>query len=104
MEHVLTWVAQANAAAAFPALGAALGVAFADGAALAAFLLDYKSYVPVHQKAAEVLAGIAECRSRACALLNDIADVSRGAAGARTHLAPWPQQSTASTQVWRLQP
>jgi hypothetical protein len=104
MENVVAWIAEAEPAEALPKLGAAFNTTFADTAALQMHLDVHKTYLPLHESAAEVLAGIAECRARTSELLNDIADVARAATGSRKHVVPWPQQSTPMTNVWRLQP
>lgn len=104
MESVVAWIAEANSAQALSKLGTALGETFANRAALKVYLEAHKTYMPVHESTAEVLAGIAECRARTAQLLNDIADVARGATGPRKHLAEWPQQSTVTTTVWQLKP
>lgn len=103
MEHVITWIAEADSTAILPLAATAFNVALPDTAALTAYLLQNKSYVPVHKGMAELLAGIPACRARAEALLNDMADVACQATGQRTHLAVWPEQSTPETTVWRLQ-
>ena len=102
MEHVIAWIAAADSAQSLPLLQAALDIPFPDTAALAAFLLQHKSYAPVHMAVAEILAGVVACRVRAVELLNDIADVARQAPGPRTHLSMWAAQSTPQTKVWRL--
>ena len=104
MESVLAWIAEANSAEALSKLGIALSAKFANSAALKIYLEAHKTYMPVHERTAEVLAGIAECRARTAQLLNDIADVARGATGSPKHLVEWPQQSTATTKVWQLNP
>ena len=104
MEHVVSWIADADPERSLPALATALNIALPDSSALSAHLLNFKSYVPVHSTTAEVLAAVPACRARAAELLNDIADVARRAQGERTHLAFWPEESTDYTQVWRLQP
>lgn len=104
MENVVAWIADANGAEALSALGTALGTTFSNGAALKLHLEGHKTYMPLHECVAEVLAGIAECRTLIAELLNDIADVSRGAQGPPKHFVPWPQQTTVTTHVWRLKP
>ena len=104
MEHVVSWIADADAERSLPALATVLNIPLPDSNALSAHLLNFKSYVPVHSATAEVLAGVPACRARAAELLNDIADVARRAQGERTHLAFWPEESTDHTQVWRLEP
>lgn len=104
MESVVSWIAEAKPIEALSTLGTALGATFADSAALKVYLEAHKTYMPVHENAAEVLAGIAACRARATELLNDIADVARGATGVRKHLVEWPKQSTATTVVWQMRP
>ncbi|HVT49617.1 MAG TPA: AAA family ATPase [Acidobacteriaceae bacterium] len=103
-ENVVGWIADAKRAVALSQLGTALGATFGNGAVLKTHLERHKTYLPLHECAAEVLAGIPECRARTSDLLNDMADVVRGASGPRKHLVPWPQQSTATTSVWRLKP
>jgi putative ATP-dependent endonuclease of the OLD family len=103
-ENVVAWIAEANAVEALKNLSTALGAAFPDGVTLKAHLEAHKTYIPLHESAAEVLAGIEECRARTRDLLNDIADVARGAAGARKHLVESTAEGTATTKVWRLKP
>jgi putative ATP-dependent endonuclease of the OLD family len=47
MEHVVAWIAGADEASMLAALGAALGMPFADRQALTAHLLTKKSYAPI---------------------------------------------------------
>ena len=104
MEHVVSWIADADPGRSLPALETALGTGLPDRDALSAHLLHFKSYVPVHSSTAEVLAAVPACRARATELLNDLADVARRTHGAPQHLALWREQSTDDTRVWRLQP
>ena len=104
MEHVVSWIADADAGQSLPILATEFSTALPNSGALSAHLLNFKSYSPVHNATAEVLAAVPACRARATALLNDIADVACRAQGERTHLALWAEESTEHTQVWRLQP
>ena len=104
MEHVVSWIADADPGQSLPTLASAFNTALLNTAALSEHLLRFKSYLPVHSATAEVLAAVPACRARATALLNDIADVARRAQGEREHLALWAEESTEYTQVWRLQP
>jgi len=101
-EDVVAWIAEAGGDAARTAIEGALGQTLADFKRLSKYLQTKKSYAPAHHSVSEVVARISACRTRTAALLNDIADVARGADGKRNHLALWAEQSSAATQVWRL--
>lgn len=101
-EHVVGWIVGAGADVALSAVSEALGVTFAGSDSLSAYLQTKKSYAPVHQSLCEVIARVPACRARTVELLNDLADIARGADGVRTHFALWVEQSSATTQVWRL--
>jgi hypothetical protein len=81
-----------------------MGRTIPDVAALVADLQTRKSYVPDHQAAAQALAAIPACRARTVELLNDIADVARGAVGDRARLVLERHLSSATTEVWQLAP
>lgn len=100
MEHVVGWLADADGQA-LGELATVLDVPLSDTTALVNHLLQHKSYTPVHNAVAETLAAMPSCRARATDLLNDIADVARGASSALKHLQEWPEKSSASTRVWR---
>lgn len=101
-EHVVGWLTAAGADTSLAEVGKALGIVFDDFGALSAYLETRKSYAPAHHGVCEVIARIPACRTRTAALLNDIADVARGAEGTRLHLALWAEQSNEATHVWRL--
>jgi putative ATP-dependent endonuclease of OLD family len=104
MEDVIVWLAGAAWARSVGVLESGVGIQLPDAPALREYLLTIKSYQPHQIAVAEALAGIRECRERATALLNDLADVARGAPGTRLHLALDDERSTARTAVWRLRP
>jgi hypothetical protein len=104
MEDVIVWIADGSWAQSSAALATVLAQPFPDTTALRAHLLTVKSYAPTQVAVAEVLASIPACRTRVCALLNDLADVSRNAPGTRTHLVPDAALSTGQSAVWRLAP
>lgn len=105
MEHVVSWIAGADEALMLAALGTALGQAFANRAALTAYLLTQKSYVPTHESAAVTLMANATCRTRTAQLLNALCAVLRDPANANTPLfTRIAADSTADMHVFRFVP
>lgn len=105
MEHVVSWIAGADEASMLPALGTALGAAFADAEALKSHLLTRKSYAPTHENAAVTLMANAACRARAAQLLNALCAVLRDPANANMPLFTRSKaDSTDNMHVFRFAP
>jgi hypothetical protein len=82
----------------------AAGATVEDPEASAALLAGQKSYIPVINGVAGALAAAPACRARAESLLNELADIVRGAEASGKHFAQWAEQGTPATTVWRFQP
>jgi putative ATP-dependent endonuclease of the OLD family len=105
MEHMVSWIVDADKAAMLAALGTSLGQAFADRQALTAHLLSQKSYAPTHESAAVTLMANAACRARAAQLLNALCKVLRDPANANTpFFVRIEADSTATMHVFRFVP
>ncbi len=105
MEHVVSWIAQADETAMLTAVGAALGTPLADAQALTNHLLTQKSYAPTHESTAVILMGNAACRTRATQLLNTLCNVLRDPATANTPLfTRIGADSTAVMHVFQFVP
>jgi hypothetical protein len=105
MEHVLTWIVGADEASMLPALGAALGEAFADAPALTDYLLSRESYAPTHETTAVALMANTACRARAAQMLTALSDVLCDPANATTALFKRIQaDSTIAMQVFQFAP
>jgi len=105
MEHMVSWIADADETTMLRALGAALGTPFADQQALTAHLLTQKSYAPTHESAAVTLMASAACRARTVLLLNALCEVLRDPANANTPVfARLPADSTVTMHVFRFVP
>lgn len=105
MEHVLTWIVGADEAGMLPALGAALGEAFADAPALTDYLLSRKSYAPTHETTAVALMANTACRARAAQMLTALSDVLCDPANATTAMFKRIQtDSTIAMQVFQFAP
>lgn len=74
VEHVITWIAEANLAQILPRLAEANGTAIGTAAELSAFLEERKSYAPTQEITSAILMGEAACRERAAQLLNALCD------------------------------
>lgn len=105
MEHVVSWIADADEGAMLAVLGTVLGTPFADAQALAAYLLTRKSYAPTHESAAVVLMANTACRARASQLLNALCAVLRDPANVNTPLfTRIAADSTGNMHVFRFAP
>lgn len=105
MEHVVSWIAGGDETAMLMSLGAVLEMPFADRPALAAHLLNHKSYAPTHESAAVTLMASEACRARARQLLNGLCNVLRDPANIDTPLfVRIPADSTVSMHVFRFAP
>jgi putative ATP-dependent endonuclease of the OLD family len=102
IERTIAWIADANATAAFAALGTALGVTFSTPDAFADHLRSKKSYAPSHQIVAAVLADDQRCRDRLQLVLGAMSDIIRGVAQATPVFDLWKSESTVGTSVFRL--
>jgi hypothetical protein len=78
IENVIAWIAAADRDNVLPALGEALGLAFASDDELIVFLLEKKSYAPTHETVAVTLMANDVCRERAARLLGSLSDILRG--------------------------
>lgn len=74
IEHVVTWIAEANIAQVLPRIAEASGETIDNAAELSAFLEDKKSYAPTQEITSTILMGEAACRKRAAQLLNALCD------------------------------
>lgn len=107
MEHVVTWIAEANQGVALAALGQVFGETFSALDELTQYLLGKKSYAPTHETAATTLMAIEACRERTGALLSALSDVLTGATPPTGATPLFPQDqalSTADMQVFRMAP
>lgn len=105
MEHVVSWIAGADEATMLAALGATLGMDFANVQALTSHLLTQKSYAPTHESTAVILMGNSACRARAAQLLNALCAVLRDPANADTPLfTRIAADSTTDMHVFRFAP
>lgn len=74
IEHVVTWIAEANLAQVLSRLAEANETAIGDAEELSAFLESKKSYAPTQEITSAILMGEAACRKRAAQLLNALCD------------------------------
>lgn len=74
IEHVVTWIAEANIAQVLPRIAEASGETIGNVAELSAFLEDRKSYAPTQEITSAILMSEAACRKRAAQLLNALCD------------------------------
>ncbi|WP_239450550.1 ATP-dependent nuclease [Loktanella sp. S4079] len=70
IEHVVTWIAEANLAQVLPRLAEANNTAISDAEELSTFLEGRKTYAPTQEITSAILMGEAACRKRAAQLLN----------------------------------
>lgn len=74
VEHVITWIAEANLSQILPRLAEANGTAIGTATELSAFLEERKSYAPTQEITSAILMGEAACRKRAAKVLNALCD------------------------------
>ena len=74
IEHVVTWIAEANLGHVLPQLAEANDTAIGDAEELSSFLESRKSYAPTQEITSAILMGEAACRKRAAQLLNALCD------------------------------
>ncbi|EDM33295.1 hypothetical protein RTM1035_14962 [Roseovarius sp. TM1035] len=74
IEHVITWIAEANLEQVLPKLVEANGTAIGSAAELSVFLEGRKSYAPTQEITSSILMGESACRKRAAQLLNALCD------------------------------
>jgi energy-coupling factor transporter ATP-binding protein EcfA2 len=70
IEHVITWIAEANLAQTLPKISEATGTEIGNAAELSTFLEGRKSYAPTQEITSAILMGETACRKRAAQLLN----------------------------------
>lgn len=74
VEHVVTWIAEANLAQVLPQIADANDTTIGSAAELTAFLEERKSYAPTQEITSAILMGQATCRKRAAKVLNALCD------------------------------
>ncbi|MDV4169687.1 ATP-dependent nuclease [Rhodovulum sp. FJ3] len=104
IEHVVTWVAEANIAQVLPQLAEANASEIRDAAELSAFLESRKSYAPTQEITSAILMGEAACRKRAAQLLNALCNILLDPSAQSSPLFVRETEDGAAMPTFRFEP